>query len=364
MENDTETTSAHTTQNTQTAAEARLSVTEGAAMLARFENPKPEARNPSEETANAAPEEVTTNPPETVAKAEPTPATDPDERAAPEAEDQPVSIRLGDDDESDDANGEDPLADNGDSNGWPESATKRVGELTAKRKAAEERAQALETRAKELEEQLANHSAPRLQPTAEQPLADVSWDELPQIQSEAQSVLQWAIQNPDGAEVPGKDGDSTWKSAEEVSRIRANAEKALRIDIPQREAFLREQAANAERVQTLYPDLFKPGPASDAGFQLLHRYPDLQKFPNWLELVGHILLGQEVAAGRKAVIAKGAPKPAAQQPKPSQPASDKRPVAQDPQERQLNQVRKAIADGGSLSVRDGAKLLAAMESAA
>ena len=345
--------------NTPPEVDGPLTVGDAANLLGRFES---EDGGGSSAADPGTSSEVSSTP---AAVSPATTTTEDDAAATPESdnhsekEDDAVSVRF-DDDEN--AAEEDPV-----DGAWPESAQARVNELTAKRREAEERAQSLEAEVSQLRA-ATQSKATGLQPTAENPLADVGPEQLHQRYEDAQSVLNWAIANPDGAEVPGKDGETVYRSAEEVAQIRANAERELRIDLPQREQFLRAEAEATQAASTLYPDLFKPGKASDEGFAILERYPDLRKFPNWLTLVGHVQLGERVARGEMTVVRKpGAAKPnpgpaPAPKAKPSAPVSSAQPAKPDP-EASRKAAQKRISEGGSLSVREAAALLDQYEAA-
>ena len=144
---------------------------------------------------------------------------DPNEDDAKEKDEEksdPDSEEKEDDEESDDE----------DETPGQEKVQKRIDKLTAKRKEAEEKAAALSTdyeqakaRLAELEAQVNESARPVLQPTAENPLADVDTDDAldAKIKS-AQEVRRWALRNTDGATVIRPDGTEVWVESDEVKK--------------------------------------------------------------------------------------------------------------------------------------------------
>src|SRR6516225_3624586 len=90
-----------------------------------------------------------------------------------------------------------------------EKVQKRIDELTAKRKSAEERASALEA---ELTDLKAKFQAPApIAPTPENPLADIETEAaLSKRANDIQQAKAWCYQNLDGGHVPDGKGGTRW----------------------------------------------------------------------------------------------------------------------------------------------------------
>lgn len=189
-----------------------------------------------------------------------------------------------------------------------EKVQKRIDKLTAKRKEAEEKAAALSTeyeqaKAKlaELEAQVNESSRPVLQPTAENPLADVDTEEAldAKIKS-AQEVRRWALRNTDGAEVRKPDGSTVYLDGDQVKDYLLKADDVLSIHAPARKQWLAQRAPAVEAAKSIFPDIFKKGTAMNQAYQAtIKQAPELLKLPQAEYWVGLALYGEQQLMSRQ-----------------------------------------------------------------
>lgn len=195
-----------------------------------------------------------------------------------------------------------------------EKVQKRIDKLTAKRKEAEEKAAALSTDYKqakaklaELEAQVNESSRPVLQPTAENPLADVDTeDALDAKIKSAQEVRRWALRNTDGATVKRPDGTEVYIDSDEVKNYLVKADDVLTVFAPARKQWLAQRAPAVEAAKNVFPDIFKKGTAMNQAFQAtVKQAPELLKLPQAEYWVGLALYGeQQLMARQQATAAK------------------------------------------------------------
>ena len=195
-----------------------------------------------------------------------------------------------------------------------EKVQKRIDKLTAKRKEAEEKAAALSTdyeqaKAKlaELEAQVNESSRPVLQPTAENPLADVDTeDALDAKIKSAQEVRRWALRNTDGATVKRPDGSEVYLDADQIKDYLIKADDVLTLHAPARKQWLAQRAPAVEAAKSIFPDIFKKGTQMHQAFQAtVKQAPELLKLPQAEYWVGLALYGeQQLMARQQATAAK------------------------------------------------------------
>jgi hypothetical protein len=226
---------------------------------------------------------------------------DPNEDDAKEKDEEksdPDSEEKEDDEESDDE----------DETPGQEKVQKRIDKLTAKRKEAEEKAAALSTdyeqakaRLAELEAQVNESARPVLQPTAENPLADVDTDDAldAKIKS-AQEVRRWALRNTDGATVKRPDGTEVWVDSDEVKNYLLKADDVLTVHAPARKQWLAQRAPAVEAAKNVFPDIFKKGSPMNQAFQAtVKQAPELLKLPQAEYWVGLALYGEQQLMSRQ-----------------------------------------------------------------
>jgi hypothetical protein len=200
---------------------------------------------------------------------------------------------------------------------------KRIDKLTRRRKEAETAAEQLRAENESLKAEVEKRSAIKLEPTAEDPLADIdSADDLDAKVSAAKKVRAWALANPDGATITGPDGAERYVDRAEMAKYIAQTDALLTDHAPTRREYLREREAILPEAKSAYPDLFKAGTqAHKVMVDTLKRVPALKRLPNYEMIVGDAL------AGMSARMAAAAKSDAAGTPKKSAPAPGAKKIA-------------------------------------
>jgi hypothetical protein len=239
------------------------------------------------------------------------------DQPAPEAADQKTNAeeeKLSDNDESDESEAEKPAEESEDEDAEDEESEdddalvpqekvqKRIDKLTAKRKEAEEKAQTLETeysaaktKLAELEAQVNEASRPVLQPSADNPLADVDTPEALEAKvKSAQEVRRWALKNSDGATVKRPDGSEVYVDSDAVKEYLLKADDVLTLHAPARQQWLAQRQPAVEAAKNLFPDIFTKGTALNTAYQAtVKQAPELLKLPQVEYWVGLALYGEQ-----------------------------------------------------------------------
>jgi DNA repair exonuclease SbcCD ATPase subunit len=191
----------------------------------------------------------------------------------------------------------------------PDNVQKRINKLTAQKKAAAEEAATVKSqyeeaqkRLAELESQVNEASRPMLQPTAENPLADVDTAEAldAKIKS-AQEVRRWALKNSDGASVKRPDGTETYLDSDAVKEYLIRADDILVTHGPARREWLAQRQPAVQAAQNLFPDIFKKGSALNQAYQAtVKQAPELLKLPQHEYWVGLALYGEQQLMAKQA----------------------------------------------------------------
>ena len=229
---------------------------------------------------------------------------------------------------------------------------KRIDKLTRKRKEAETAAETLRAENEQLKSEVEKRSAIKLEPTAEDPLADIeSASDLEAKVSAAKKVRAWALANPDGATVTNADGTERYVDRAEVARYIAQTDALLTDHAPSRREYLKEREAILPEAKVTYPDLFKAGTAQhQVMIDTLKRVPALKRLPGYEMVIGDALVGMQLrlekhkskeAAATKSAPAAAKPKIAPAIPK----ASPSRPPNSTGKEKGRN-LDRVIAGGG------------------
>jgi len=239
------------------------------------------------------------------------------DQPAPEAADPKADAeeeKLSDNDESDESEAEKPAEESEDEDAKDEESEddnapvpqekvqKRIDKLTAKRKEAEEKAQTLETeysaaktKLAELEAQVNEASRPVLQPSADNPLADVDTQEALEAKvKSAQEVRRWALRNTDGATIKRPDGTEVYVDSDEVKNYLIKADDVLTTYAPARQQWLAQRQPAVEAAKNLFPDIFTKGTALNTAYQAtVKQAPELLKLPQVEYWVGLALYGEQ-----------------------------------------------------------------------
>lgn len=186
---------------------------------------------------------------------------------------------------------------------------KRIDKLTAQKKQAAEEAAAVKSqyeeaqkRLAELEAQVNEAARPVLQPTAENPLADVDTSEaLDAKVKSAQEVRRWALKNTDGATVKRPDGTEVYLDADQVKDYLIKADDVLTIHAPARQQWLAQRQPAVEAAKNLFPDIFKKGTPLHTAYQAtVKQAPELLKLPQHEYWIGLALYGEQQLMAKQA----------------------------------------------------------------
>lgn len=192
---------------------------------------------------------------------------------------------------------------------------KRIDELTAKRKTAEEHAASLEKELTDLKSKF--QAPPPVAPTPANPLADIESE--PDLAARTNHILEaksWAIQNLDGGQVADGKGGTQWIDGPTVKAILANAETMLSKHIPERRDFIANKKVFDNEARRNYPALFKEGTEAYNTYQQWQKvFPECRRYPDLALIVGDALVGQSIRVNRaKAQNGNGRVPPANQTP--------------------------------------------------
>lgn len=178
---------------------------------------------------------------------------------------------------------------------------KRIDQLTARAKTAEEALAEKEAEIARLNEELTNVPETATVTTSIDPLADVA-DEagLGTKARQAMQVKRWCIENPEGGTVKDKDGNDIEIEPVQVRKMLADAEEMMALNIPVRRQYLAEKASHDAEAKTTYPELFQSGSemAKQAG-SLLKAWPDLKRFPDYRMVLGDYISGHKARTAKK-----------------------------------------------------------------
>jgi hypothetical protein len=201
---------------------------------------------------------------------------------------------------------------------WDPEAKARVAEETRKRKertierdAEKKRADIAEAKVAQLEERVKTTVPVRVNPTAQDPLSDVTNPtELAASKAQWEELLEFSETHRDGAEgiVVGKDanGNDILKdySAEELTAMRLKAGRILRENIPHKEVYLKDRQQLDTAAREIYPEMFDESKPEHQLYQnLVQQMPGLQQFSDADLWIGRAIRGfkaEAIEAGRRA----------------------------------------------------------------
>ena len=200
---------------------------------------------------------------------------------------------------------------------WPPDAQARVADETRKRKertverdAANKRAEIAEANVAKLEERVKTTVPVRVNPTAQDPLSDVTNPaELAASKAQWEELLEFSETHRDGAEsvVVGKDaqGNDITRdySAEELTAMRLKAGRILRENIPHKEVYLKDRQQLDTAAREIYPEMFDESKPEHQLYQnLVQQMPGLQQFSDADLWIGRAIRGfkaEAIEAGRR-----------------------------------------------------------------
>lgn len=174
----------------------------------------------------------------------------------------------------------------------------RVDKLTAQKKE-------LEVKLAEAEAKAATPTASEvvaLAPSQSNPFSNLATlDSVTLELEQAESVLKWASENSEGVVVTGKDGVETEYTSEQVAKIRYNAEKAIRTDLPKQWSYLQQASHFAAVAETEYPWLKDKTSANYVEAQAaLRAFPELLRFAEHRVVVGDLIAGRRLREAKAA----------------------------------------------------------------
>jgi hypothetical protein len=188
----------------------------------------------------------------------------------------------------------------------------RINQLT-------QRTRELEANTKELEAKLEAAAPMMLQPTAKNPLTHLTTEKAVRDEMrDYREMKAWCWRNLNGGELTDTQGRSHDLSGEEVRGRLAFAEDMLQQYIPERIAFLREQAKYDAITREAYPMLYDSNSQeSRLATAFLQQYPELMNAPNHQLIIGDAIRGmyarlaeQPGKSGGKAAATNGSKIPA------------------------------------------------------
>ena len=236
----------------------------------------------------------------------------PEENEA-DAEDEPAADNDADGEDEAEADDAEPEAEE-----TPRGVQKRIDKLTKRAKEAEEKLADEKAKRIDAENAPAEQATTTAPVTPENPFANLTTlEDVQREEHNAEQVLDWCEDNPDGTLVQTKEGEIDY-SAEEVRDIRKKASKAIRKWLPQRQQWVQENQQNEEYAHKTY-SWWKDKSAAEyqAASNILREFPEIQRFPDYKVIVGDTLMGMQMRLSQEAgakKAKKAAPKKAPKQP--------------------------------------------------
>jgi len=174
---------------------------------------------------------------------------------------------------------------------------KRIDKLVAQKKEAEAKLQALAEKLAETESQAANSQKEVI-------VSDKGLNPYFKLQSDtdvhaeirnARQVRRWAEENPDGAVVPGKNGEEIEYSAEDIRKIKLNAIDALEEHLPSQMNYIQTRKQFDAEAEKTYP-FWKQRSSSEYQYAnaLIREFPEIQKFPDFKLSIGDMIEGKRI----------------------------------------------------------------------
>jgi type I site-specific restriction endonuclease len=174
---------------------------------------------------------------------------------------------------------------------------KRIDKLVAQKKEAEAKLQALAEKLAETESQAANSQKEVI-------VSDKGLNPYFKLQSDtdvhaeirnARQVRRWAEENPDGAVVPGKNGEEIEYSAEDIRKIKLNAIDALEEHLPSQLNYIQTRKQFDAEAEKTYP-FWKQRSSQEYQYAnaLIREFPEIQKFPDFKLSIGDMIEGKRI----------------------------------------------------------------------
>lgn len=188
----------------------------------------------------------------------------------------------------------------------PVGVQKRIDKLTALRKQAEEKVEALAAEVEEYRSKLeaSEQASQKSLRTEENPFGDLDSVEKIKTEYEQARQLRWQCeQNPEGFQV----GD-TYFSSEQVRAMKVNAMKAMEIQLPKQLEFVKAKAEWQPKAYEAHPWLKNKETAEyKLAQQVLKTFPEFKKFPDYEMFVGDYVRGYLSRNNTKKQLTKSVP---------------------------------------------------------
>jgi hypothetical protein len=133
--------------------------------------------------------------------------------------------------------------------------------------------------------------------TESDPLSDIgSVEALDAEVAQARQMIAWAIDHSDGAdEIPDGKGGAISYSAQQIARMKAQAEAVLTLHAPARREYLKAHSTHAAEARKTFPALYRDGtPEKQFALSILARVPELAKSPDYELLLGYMARGRQL----------------------------------------------------------------------
>lgn len=236
----------------------------------------------------------------------------------------------------------------------PKGVRKRIDKLTAQKKAiAEEKdAEIANLRVQVdglLEKSEQGKANPDRSPDPENPYRHLtSAEDIRREELNAEAVMDWCEDNPDGAVVTDGDKEREY-TTEDVRDIRKRARKALSRQLPDQKQWLNSYHAVEDYAKDSFP-WWEDKTTSEyqAAVQVTKVFPEVMRFSDYKVNIGDMIEGRKLRLDREAQTAKGkkktAPPRAPEQP--MAPVAEPAPVNQ--KTARSASARKAFSDSGNI----------------
>lgn len=232
------------------------------------------------------------------------------EEASSESEDVSEDVKEEEEatEESDDSEDSEDGEDEGEAP-TQDKIQRRIDKLTAQKKAAAEEAATVKSqyeeaqkRLAELEAQVNEAARPVLQPSPQNPLANVDTSEALEAKiKSAYDVRKWARDNLDGATVRRPDGTETYVDADAVRNYLNVADDLLQIHAPERKQWIAQREPAIAAANAFFPDILKKGTELNQAYQAtIKELPDLLKSPKNEYWIGLALYGEQMLMKQQA----------------------------------------------------------------
>lgn len=189
---------------------------------------------------------------------------------------------------------------------------KRINKLVAAKKAAQAKLQEQEARLAAMQRELEASKSLATQ-TKQQSVSNEieALSSIPEVEAEykrAVDVIMWCEENPDGGEIQGPDGQTIELSDKQVRAMKRAAIRNKEVELPQRFAYLQQQAAAAPVIVQNFPWLNKPESQEyQAAQAVLQDFPEIKRRPDYMHLIGMFVEGMKSFTERTSKQKQAAP---------------------------------------------------------